>query len=293
MRRLFGFCGRFFEERKGTIVLLLLVVSLIGVVSGWRYMKYTRSDPQFCATCHVLQESFVGWEKSSHRDIICQECHRMSVLEQNRLLMVYVLKGYTAPAEHAHGRLKPWKSCRGCHIDAVKQGAITLRASYGHARHVFMENIECMRCHSPQGHDFKPDERACGGCHADRLVHGLGMEGLSCLKCHSYGEKTSRPVSSERCMGCHKDIPRSGPMAGLRCLECHKPHGKIKLQSADCLGQCHGNEASVGQHGIHMKKTGIACLDCHKAHKWTVGPKEAKRLCARCHPLRDPRSFIY
>lgn len=288
-----GRLEKFFEENWKAIVLLMLLISVLGGLAGYRYFKHTREDPEFCGACHLMQESYKSWETSSHRDIICQRCHRMSILEQNRLLVMYVARGYTSPKKQMHGRLEPWRACKDCHIELVKQGSVTLRSSYGHARHVFMEGIDCSKCHSPALHNFKPDERACSTCHTDRLVHGLGMEGLSCLRCHGFGEKTPKMVTSERCRGCHSGVPKAGPMADIQCFRCHKPHGKIKLSSADCLGECHGNEASVGQHGLHMRKAHLGCLDCHKAHAWVVGRKEAARLCVKCHAYRDPRTFIY
>ena len=293
MTRIIALIEKFLAENKTAIVLLLLLISSVGVILGYRYYKYTKEDPSFCATCHMMQESFESWERSSHGDIICQRCHRMSILEQNRLLVTYVTTGYTSPKKQVHGRLEPWRACRECHLGEAMQGSVTLRASYGHARHVFMQNIECVKCHSNELHNFKPDEKACSGCHTDKLVHGLGMEGLSCLKCHSYGEKSPKMVSSERCRECHMRIPGAGPMAAFECFQCHKPHGEIKLSSADCLGRCHGNEATVGQHGLHLKRAKLQCLDCHKAHTWVIGQKEAKRLCAKCHELRDPKTFIY
>jgi hypothetical protein len=242
----------------------------------------------------MMQESFRSWELSAHRDIICQHCHRMSMLEQNKLLITYVMTGYTQPQEETHGRVEPWKSCRECHMQEARQGSVTMRKSHGHARHVFMESIDCLECHDTDLHNFGPDEEACKNCHEDRLVHGLGMEGLACLNCHSYAEETQDIVSDRKCLGCHKEIPREAlPMSRMHCFECHKPHAKIKLTSDDCMGNCHGGEARVGQHGLHMERTELQCLDCHKAHDWRVGKAEAPNLCNRCHRIKDPNTFIY
>jgi hypothetical protein len=293
MNRALNFCERFLEENRTAILLLLLVVAVTGAIAGFRYYRYTQTDPQFCASCHMMQESYRSWEQSSHRDVICQQCHKLTLLEQNRLFLTYVARGYTAPQEQKHGRVAPWEACKDCHIRDVKQGSVSLRSSFGHARHVFMENIGCMKCHSEKLHSFQPDEKACITCHQDKLVHGLGMEGLSCLKCHSYEEKAPKMVSPRRCRECHKTIPTTGPMSELTCFQCHKPHGEIKIKSADCMGNCHGNEARVGQHGLHLNKTSLNCLDCHKAHAWVVGKEQARGLCDRCHKLRDPATFIY
>ncbi len=82
-------------------------------------------------------------------------------------------------------------------------------------------------------------------------------------------------------------------MAMLKCFQCHKPHAEIKFTSDDCLGSCHGNEATVGQHGLHLEKTEFGCLDCHKAHSWVIGAEQAPGLCDRCHRMKDPATFIY
>ena len=294
MLRIVHLIEEFLAGHRSAILLLLLLVAIVGGILGFRYYKDISENPEFCATCHMMQDSFRSWEISRHNDIICQRCHKMSLLEQNKLLIKYVMTGYTSPQEEVHGRVEPWKSCKGCHFEEAKQGSITMRKSHGHARHVFMENIECMECHYTDLHNFGPNEQACSGCHTDRLVHGLGMEGLACLNCHSYAEETPEIVSDRKCLRCHKDIPREAlPMSRMHCFQCHKPHAKIKLTSDDCMGNCHGGEARVGQHGFHMEKTELQCLDCHKAHVWRVGKAEAPNLCNRCHPIKDPQTFIY
>jgi cytochrome c nitrite reductase small subunit len=280
------------EENHKSIVLLLLLISIIGGMVGWRYYKHTKEDPQFCVSCHLMQEAVKTWQKSSHRDFTCQTCHVLSMMEQNKLMISFIIKG-TQITKQDHGRVKPWNSCKRCHIDEVAQGSITLRKSYGHAQHVFMQNISCSQCHTGNLHKFSPNEQACSQCHTDKMLHGMGMEGLSCLKCHTYSAKVPKMITVERCLECHRDVPVKGTMANLKCYDCHHPHGKIKPSSQDCLKTCHGNEAKVGQHDIHMTKAKLNCLDCHKAHIWVVGKKEAKNLCNRCHKLKDPATFIF
>jgi cytochrome c nitrite reductase small subunit len=292
-KSLSSFCVSFIEENQKAIVLLLLMLTVIGGIVAFRYYAYTKEDPEFCTKCHMMQEAFKTWQLSKHRDFPCQRCHRMSMLEQNKMLISYVVKGTETTTKQTHGRISPWNSCKDCHLSEVSQGSVTLSNSYGHAKHVFMQHIGCSNCHTGSSHTFAPNEQACSGCHKDKVIHGMGMEGLSCLKCHSYGEKAPKMIPLGRCLSCHKNIPSKGTMATLRCFECHHPHGKIKPSSQDCLKTCHGNEARVGQHNLHMTKARLDCLDCHKAHTWLIGKKEAKGLCNRCHALRDPASFIY
>ncbi len=287
-----SFCLKFLEENQKAIVILLLLITVIGGIVGFRYYKHTREDPGYCASCHLMQDAFQTWQQSKHRDLQCQVCHALSILEENKLLISFVVKG-TDTINQEHGRIKPWNSCRTCHLSDVAQGSITLSKSYGHAQHVFMQNIACSTCHMGNLHTFAPNEQACSECHDDKMIHGMGMEGLSCLNCHSYGDKVPKLVTNKRCLSCHQDLPLKGIMSGLKCFDCHHPHGEIKPSAQDCLKSCHGNESRVGQHEIHMLKADLTCLDCHRAHVWSVGKKEAKDLCVRCHKLKDPASFIY
>ncbi|MCL4456481.1 MAG: NapC/NirT family cytochrome c [Nitrospirae bacterium] len=280
-----------FEHLKGFVLAAIVIVAVLGAIVGYRYYRYTQDEPQFCASCHLMKEAFSEWQKGRHRDVVCQRCHHLSVFEQNKLLMAFVVKG-KEPLSQTHGREKPWKECKGCHMDEMSQGSVTLNKSYGHARHVFMQRIDCKMCHKGTVHDFHPNEESCRTCHQDKGVHGIGMEAFSCLKCHSFSEKTPSMIPKDRCIKCHADIPKKGPMADLLCHQCHRPHGNINPTSATCVGECHSNEAYVGQHGLHMKK-GLECLYCHKPHLWKVGKDRAKTLCGKCHPFKDPMLFIY
>ena len=40
---------------------------------GYSYMS---NDPVACANCHVMNEQFNGWQKSSHKNVAtCNDCH--------------------------------------------------------------------------------------------------------------------------------------------------------------------------------------------------------------------------
>lgn len=278
-------------HRTGIIILILLV-SVLGLIVGQRYYVYTQEDPDFCSTCHAMSEGFRTWVNSKHSHIICQRCHLLGLLEENKLLIAFVMKG-NSEIKEKHGRDTPWTVCLDCHNQEAAQGSLSLRVSHGHARHVFMQNIPCLRCHAGESHDFKAAQHRCQTCHTDKLVHGMGMAGLKCLNCHRYSDESPQMVSTERCFGCHGDIESSGPMSHLKCYECHHPHGKLKMTTADCLGSCHGNETRVGQHRKHISEASMECVDCHRPHSWVIGQAQAKGLCDRCHKLRKPSTFIY
>ena len=280
------------EYLEGVALILVVAIAVLGIIVGFKYYRHTQENPQFCMSCHVMKEAFTEWYNGKHRDIICQKCHQLSIFEQNQLLVAYVMQGNKTKFSQTHGREKPWAACRECHVNETTQGSITMKKAYGHARHVFIQKIDCKTCHKGELHKFEPNEKACQQCHRDNGVHGLGMEAFSCLKCHSYSEKNPSMVPKDRCIKCHPKIPTASPMGGLLCHQCHRPHGEIIPKPSACVSECHLNETAVGQHALHLKK-GLNCLDCHKAHTWVVGPVNAKTLCSRCHPYKDPRRFIY
>jgi len=176
---------KIFVHLKGLVLAAIVIVAILGIAVGHRYYRHTQDNPNYCATCHLMQDAFMEWQRGKHRDVVCQKCHALSMLEQNRILVAYIMKG-EKPLAQTHGRDKPWKACKKCHLDEAAQGFITINKSFGHARHVFMQGIECKTCHDSGTHNFYPDEDACKKCHKDETVNGMKMKTFSCLKCHTF-----------------------------------------------------------------------------------------------------------
>jgi len=279
----------YLEKSKPLVIVLILAVVAMGILNGYKYFQFAKSDPQFCELCHLMKESYKSWQISSHKEIACQKCHAMTLIAQNSLLLSYVVSGHNKETSQKHGSIAPWESCRDCHLGDAAQGSISMRKSYGHARHVFMEEIDCKKCHTANTHNFIPHESYCLKCHEGRGVHGMGMESFACLSCHVYSETSTMP-KKQRCIQCHKNIPEKAPMRTVDCQDCHKPHGKLQPTAIDCLSNCHTNQQAIGRHDKHMN---VACLECHKAHEWRVGKKLAASLCIKCHEYEDPLSFIF
>ena len=41
-----------------------------------RGYSYMTDNPKACVNCHVMQDQFSGWVKSSHRSVaVCNDCH--------------------------------------------------------------------------------------------------------------------------------------------------------------------------------------------------------------------------
>jgi cytochrome c nitrite reductase small subunit len=257
---------------KVILVSLMLIISALAIVLAVRYYSYIRKSPEFCNSCHLMEDAYKAWKLSGHRNMACQECHKLGLIEQNRLLVKFIFTTDRRTPE-PHGNETPWKTCTKCHWDEAAQGSLTVNKSTGHARHVFMEKLFCRDCHSRTVHAFVPQKEACLRCHKDGKIHGTGMEDLSCLRCHAFSPKKTVPFIPDRehCLGCHRKSSRTSfpdrvPMARLNCYECHKPHTRIKPNDDDCL-RCHTREV-LAMKRIHHSPAG--CTTCHEPHRWTA-----------------------
>ncbi len=140
----------------------VLAAVLIGVAVGlggyaFVYAKgysYLTNDPRACANCHIMNEQYAGWIKSSHRSAAtCNDCHTPASLvpkywtkASNGFWHSYYFTSGTYPDQielkKASRRITE-RNCRRCHGDIVHaiESVSGERAS-----------ISCVRCHASVGH---------------------------------------------------------------------------------------------------------------------------------------------
>jgi cytochrome c nitrite reductase small subunit len=154
---------------KGGRGLLLLAAVLIGMAIGlggftFVYAKgysYLGKDPAACANCHVMDEHYSAWLKSSHHAVAtCNDCHT-----PHALVPKYATKA-------RNGFWHSFYFTTGNFPDPLR---ITER------NHDIVEHA-CRDCHAPlvaamhAGEEEIPDE-----------VRGRSSaEGLECTHCHRY-----------------------------------------------------------------------------------------------------------
>lgn len=142
------------------LVLLVLIGAALGIGSyAFIYAKgysYLLNDPSACANCHVMNDQYSGWVKSSHHSVAtCNDCHT-----PHNLVGKYAVKasnGFFHSFYFTTGRYPDTieitnfdrkvveASCRRCHA-AITQ-AIDATNVHGKA-----EGVECTRCHISVGH---------------------------------------------------------------------------------------------------------------------------------------------
>lgn len=143
--------------------LLIIAISVTaGVAVGlggftFVYAKggsYLQNDPAACVNCHIMNEQYTAWYKSSHRSVaVCNDCHA-----PHDFLGKYMTKasngfwhsfGFTTGRFPDPIRIKPAnleiteKACRGCHSAVVH--AIGAEQSG-------TDGLSCVRCHDSVGH---------------------------------------------------------------------------------------------------------------------------------------------
>jgi nitrate/TMAO reductase-like tetraheme cytochrome c subunit len=49
---------------KTAVMVFLLLLSLVILITGYRYFVYMNEDPGFCLICHVTEEGYRSWENT-------------------------------------------------------------------------------------------------------------------------------------------------------------------------------------------------------------------------------------
>ncbi len=148
---------------KKTSVAALLLCAAIGVFLGlssytFVYAKgfsYLSTNPQACANCHIMQQQYDGWLKSSHHTAAtCADCHvphsflaKYYIKSENGFLhsTAFTLQNFHEPITIRDSSKRILnKNCLHCHESMVGQIA-------GHEKTESDPNF-CTRCHGSVGH---------------------------------------------------------------------------------------------------------------------------------------------
>ncbi|MEX0778022.1 MAG: cytochrome c nitrite reductase small subunit [Phycisphaeraceae bacterium] len=120
--------------------------------------SYLSSDPRACVNCHIMQEPYDAWVKSSHHAVArCVDCHlphdfvgKWLAKSDNGFFHSWA---FTFQDFHEPIQIKPrnrrivQENCLSCHQDVVHEMFPTQR----HA-----EMNYCVRCHADVGHAGVP-----------------------------------------------------------------------------------------------------------------------------------------
>lgn len=141
---------------RWTIAIGVLTGLLMGV-GGYTFIyakgaSYMTNDPAACANCHVMNDYYAQWQRSSHRSVaVCNDCHTPKGFIPKYLTKAnngfwhsfYFTTGnfpdniQITPRNHRVAEA----SCQKCHA------ALTQTMSPGHGT-----PTGCVKCHGKIGH---------------------------------------------------------------------------------------------------------------------------------------------
>jgi cytochrome c nitrite reductase small subunit len=141
-------------------ILLGATLGLLLGVGGFTFIyargaSYLTNDPAACANCHVMEEQYTGWMKSSHRAVaVCNDCHtphnlvgKYTTKALNGFWHSFYFTTGTFPEPiritSRNARVTE-QTCRDCHSDIVQ--AIDPVPSHGTGP------LSCVSCHRNVGH---------------------------------------------------------------------------------------------------------------------------------------------
>jgi cytochrome c nitrite reductase small subunit len=116
-------------------------------------MSYFSHDPKACANCHIMNDQYESWSKSSHHAAaVCVDCHMPEGLVAKLIAKAdngyRHSKGFTLNDFHEPIRINERNSqilqanCLRCHGDLV----------HGLAPGPGGQDVRCVHCHSHVGH---------------------------------------------------------------------------------------------------------------------------------------------
>jgi cytochrome c nitrite reductase small subunit len=155
-------------RRQVILILSILVGSATGAAAfAFTYARgtsYLTDDPAACANCHVMNEQYAGWQRSSHHTVaVCNDCHA-----PHDMVGKYVTKainGWHHSVAFTTGdfpepiRITPRNrevtegQCRYCHEPIVQAIDPAPRlAPVSASAHAGAGALSCIRCHRSVGH---------------------------------------------------------------------------------------------------------------------------------------------
>jgi cytochrome c nitrite reductase small subunit len=141
------------------VVALAVAIGLAAGLGGYTFVyargaSYLTNDSAACANCHVMDEHYSGWLRSSHRSVAtCNDCHtppslvgKYATKASNGFWHSFAFTTGRFPEPlriKPHNREIAERSCRKCHEEIVS-AMDTANADAA--------VLSCIRCHGAVGH---------------------------------------------------------------------------------------------------------------------------------------------
>lgn len=139
--------------------IIAITIGMLIAIGGYTFVyakgySYVTNDPAACANCHVMENHYRAWTKSSHRAVaVCNDCHTPPGLVPK--YATKAINGFNHSLAFTTGRFpEPLritprneaateKACRKCHEEIVS----AIEGPDPEAN-----RLSCIRCHATVGH---------------------------------------------------------------------------------------------------------------------------------------------
>jgi hypothetical protein len=285
--------------RLSVVKMLFLLIAVVAFFSAVAMM--VTSQTGFCNTCHIMNDYYASWERSSHHNVSCLSCHLKPGFGG---YMKGKINGLAQAVDCAVGRIGTKaeatvldESClrSACHSvsELLEEDILFASVKFTHKGHIQETidgiNVSCGTCHNHyQGDEhFSVQKEICFSCHFVKSTEGSpGIVKSKCLDCHNVPEKVierglvkvdhqefiSYDASCED--SCHKrQIEHISKVSDEVCLNCHS----FGLSPED---------TSEHLHASHTEHEKVECFSCHG--KVMHGPDKGGSVagmidCQNCH----------
>ena len=143
-------------------IILGAFIGLAAGIGGYVFVyakggSYMTNEPAACANCHIMQEHFDAWTRSSHRSVaVCNDCHtppglfaKYATKASNGFWHSFAFTSGRFPDPlriKPHNRQVTEKACRKCHAEIVD----AIEGPHQHG-----SDLSCVRCHISVGHQVR------------------------------------------------------------------------------------------------------------------------------------------
>jgi hypothetical protein len=281
------FADKLTPKAKIIIAVGALCFTVVMGAAAYRINDYFENDPKACFACHVHDEANKQWAKSEHAGINCHECHHSSKKDQVVQMYRFAFLGQRSVSPRHGEVIVPRRLCLRCHWEKDEKfpGAPDISRSQYHAKHVFLEKIECTKCHGYKTHKFTMEERYCVTCHQDKELqpHDETAHAAS-----GKGTKACLPMGSLPCFNCHTDRTKDLMPGRKKCLFCHGSEAVRKELIADgTIDVKHFQpraETIKRATKIHIPAEAAMQFHCYTCHNPHVKARPDWNTCTvRCH----------
>lgn len=139
----------------------LLLATLLGVVCGlsvftFNYAEgasYFSNDPRACVNCHVMEDQYDGWNRSSHKAVAtCNDCHTPHTFPQKYI--VKGLNGWNHSVAFTTGNFPDPIRIRPFNAEVVLENCIACHETMASNVHrpEPEATLPCVACHGNVGH---------------------------------------------------------------------------------------------------------------------------------------------